>query len=77
MTLIYQPSQRCPKRHQQRPGGAFTLTSHLPTPQQAPAIEATDTIDYVATDTWGNTATGTRTVIIDAATASTSTTPES
>jgi hypothetical protein len=27
---------------------------------------ATDTIDYVATDTWGNTATSTRTVIIDA-----------
>lgn len=26
---------------------------------------ATDTIDYVATDTWGNTATGTRTVIVD------------
>jgi hypothetical protein len=36
---------------------------------------ATDTIDYVATDTWGNTATSTPTVIIDAATASTSTTP--
>jgi hypothetical protein len=36
---------------------------------------ATDTFDYVATDTWGNTATSTRTVIIDAATASTSTTP--
>jgi hypothetical protein len=28
---------------------------------------ATDTIDYVATDTWGNTATDTRTVIIEAA----------
>ena len=28
---------------------------------------ATDTIDYVATDTWGNTATSARTVIIDAA----------
>jgi hypothetical protein len=28
---------------------------------------ATDTIDYVATDTWGNTATATRTVIIEAA----------
>ena len=28
---------------------------------------ATDTIDYVATDTWGNTATSTRTVIIEAA----------
>ena len=27
---------------------------------------ATDTIDYVATDTWGNTATSTRTVVIDA-----------
>jgi len=27
---------------------------------------ATDTIDYVATDTWGNTSTGTRPVIIDA-----------
>jgi hypothetical protein len=36
---------------------------------------ATDTIDYVATDTGGNTSTSTRTVIIDAATASTSTTP--
>ena len=31
---------------------------------------ATDTIDYVATDTWGNTATSTRTVIIEAATSS-------
>jgi hypothetical protein len=28
---------------------------------------ATDTIDYVATDTWGNTTTSTRTVIIQAA----------
>jgi hypothetical protein len=28
---------------------------------------ATDTIDYVTTDTWGNTATSTRTVIIEAA----------
>ncbi|HEY5382965.1 MAG TPA: hypothetical protein VIJ88_00170, partial [Candidatus Paceibacterota bacterium] len=28
---------------------------------------ATATIDYVATDTWGNTATSTRTVIIEAA----------
>jgi hypothetical protein len=27
---------------------------------------ATDTIDYVATDTWGNTATSTRTVIVEA-----------
>jgi hypothetical protein len=36
---------------------------------------ATNTIDYVATDTWGNTSTSTRTVIIEAATASTSTTP--
>ena len=27
---------------------------------------ATDTIDYVATDTWGNTATTTRTVIVEA-----------
>jgi hypothetical protein len=25
---------------------------------------ATDTIDYVATDTWGNTATSTRTLIV-------------
>jgi hypothetical protein len=33
---------------------------------------ATDTIDYVATDTWGNTATGTRTVIIKAAASSSS-----
>jgi hypothetical protein len=31
---------------------------------------ATDTIDYVATDTWGSTATNTRTVIIAAITAS-------
>jgi hypothetical protein len=31
---------------------------------------ATDTIDYVATDTWGNTATSTRTVIVEAATSS-------
>jgi hypothetical protein len=31
---------------------------------------ATDTIDYVATDTWGNTATSTRTIIIEAATSS-------
>ena len=36
---------------------------------------ATDTIDYVATDTWGNTATSTRTVIVEAAAASASTTP--
>jgi hypothetical protein len=28
---------------------------------------ATDTIDYVATDTWGNTSTSTRTVIVEAA----------
>jgi len=31
---------------------------------------ATDTIDYVATDTWGNTATNTRTVIIEQASSS-------
>jgi hypothetical protein len=31
---------------------------------------ATDTIDYVATDTWGNTATSTRTVIVEAASSS-------
>ena len=31
-----------------------------------PSQVATDTIDYVATDTWGNTATSTRTVIIEA-----------
>jgi hypothetical protein len=31
---------------------------------------ATDTIDYVATDTWGNTATNTRTVITEAASSS-------
>jgi hypothetical protein len=31
---------------------------------------ATDTIDYVATDTWGNTATSTRTVIIETASSS-------
>jgi Chaperone of endosialidase len=34
------------------------------------AQAATDTIDYVATDTWGNTATSTPTVIIEAATSS-------
>jgi hypothetical protein len=33
---------------------------------------ATDTIDYVATDTWGNTSTSTRTVIVEVASASTS-----
>lgn len=33
---------------------------------------ATDTIDYVATDTWGNTSTSTRTVIVQAATPSSS-----
>jgi hypothetical protein len=33
---------------------------------------ATDTIDYVATDTWSNTATNTRTVIIEAIAASSS-----
>jgi len=32
---------------------------------------ATDTIDYVATDTWGNTATSTRTVIVESAQATT------
>jgi hypothetical protein len=26
---------------------------------------ATDTIDYIATDTWGNTATSTRSIIIE------------
>ena len=35
---------------------------------------ATDTIDYVATDTWGNTSTSTRTVIVEA-TSSSPTTP--
>ena len=30
------------------------------------SVVATDTIDYVATDTWGNTATSTRTVIVEA-----------
>jgi Domain of unknown function (DUF5011) len=29
---------------------------------------ATDTVDYVATDTWGNTSTSTRTVIVESAT---------
>jgi hypothetical protein len=33
---------------------------------------ATDTVDYVATDTWGNTSTSTRTVIVQAATSSSS-----
>ena len=33
---------------------------------------AADTIEYVATDTWGNTATSTRTVIIEAAASSSS-----
>ena len=31
---------------------------------------ATDTIDYVATDSWGNTATSTRTIIVSAASSS-------
>jgi Domain of unknown function (DUF5011) len=29
------------------------------------SLIATDTIDYVATDTWGNTSTSTRTVVIE------------
>jgi hypothetical protein len=29
------------------------------------SVVATDTIDYVATDTWGNTATSTRTIIVE------------
>jgi hypothetical protein len=33
---------------------------------------ATDTIDYVATDTWGNTVTSTRTVIVQTASSSSS-----
>jgi hypothetical protein len=48
-------------------------------PKSPPALSvidttqvATDTIDYVATDTWGNTATNTRTVIIEAIAASSS-----
>ena len=32
-----------------------------------PSQVATDTVDYVATDTWGNTSTSTRTVIVEAA----------
>jgi hypothetical protein len=35
-------------------------------------LSVADTIDYVATDTWGNTATSTRTIIIEAAASSTS-----
>jgi hypothetical protein len=35
-----------------------------------PSRVATDTADYVATDTWGNTTTSTRTIIIEAATSS-------
>jgi hypothetical protein len=35
-------------------------------------LVATHTIDYVATDTWGNTSTSTRTIIIKAAAASSS-----
>jgi len=41
---------------------------------KAPFIDTsqvpTDTIDYVATDTWGNAAANTLTVIVDAATSS-------
>ena len=33
---------------------------------------ATDTVDYVATDTWGNTSTSTRTLIVQAASSSSS-----
>jgi len=33
---------------------------------------ATDTIDYVAADTWGNTSTSTRTVIVSSASSSNS-----
>jgi hypothetical protein len=35
-----------------------------------PSQVATDTADYVATHTWGNTTTSTRTIIIEAATSS-------
>ena len=37
----------------------------------APPFVATDTIDYAATDNAGNTATSTRTVIVEAATSTT------
>jgi hypothetical protein len=40
--------------------------------KEYPTQVATDTIDYVATDTWGNTTTSTRTVIIEAVAASSS-----
>ena len=45
--------------------GAFVSNIVINTSQAA-----TDTIDYVATDTWGNTATSTRTVVVEAATSS-------
>jgi hypothetical protein len=46
--------------------GAFVSNIAIDTSQVA-----TDTIDYVATDTWGNTATNTRTIIINAVASST------
>jgi hypothetical protein len=38
-----------------------------------PELFVIDTINYVATDTWGNTATSTRTVIIEAGAVASST----
>jgi hypothetical protein len=47
--------------------GIAALTGHQPGCAVVDTTQAaTDTIDYVATDTWGNTATSTRTVIVEA-----------
>jgi hypothetical protein len=52
-----------PYRKISKPADQNCMPDRFITPQAA-----TDTIDYVATDTWGNTATDTRTVIMQAAT---------
>jgi hypothetical protein len=47
--------------------GALTHTKLDTTLRFNTSAAATDTIDYVATDTWRNTATSTRTIIIEPA----------
>jgi hypothetical protein len=53
----------------------LSLTAHLSNNVIDTSRVATDTIDYVATDDTGNAATSTRTVLIEAATAATSSLP--
>jgi hypothetical protein len=58
---LSRPRERSAWRNVSTLNGALVSNIVINTTQAA-----TDTIDYVATDTWGNTATSTRTVIIDA-----------